>query len=100
MEFYLKQEIPTLDKIHEQVKNKLSYSGNRETLRRVLEKTGFYYAKVEGRKLLLERNVVQFERCMFLREIGKHLSTGKNIVYFDDTCMGEPEQHGFLMLSE
>ena len=89
MQYYERKEIPTLDKIHEEVNNNLSYPGSRETLIRVLNKTGFRYAKVNGRKFLLKRNDVQYARSKFLREIRKHLSTDKNIVYLDETWVNQ-----------
>ena len=38
LSYYERNEIPTVDKIYEEIKNKLSYTGGRETLRKVMKK--------------------------------------------------------------
>ncbi|XP_045104714.1 uncharacterized protein LOC123500116 [Portunus trituberculatus] len=68
LQFYERKEIPTLEKILEEVKESIGYPGSRETLRRVLKRIGFRFAKHNGRKFLLERNDVQYARDRFLRK--------------------------------
>ncbi|XP_050707116.1 uncharacterized protein LOC126992421 [Eriocheir sinensis] len=89
LSFYERKDIPTLDKIHKEIKESLSYPGSRETLRKVLKKIGFQYAKVNGRRFLMERSDVAYARCKFLREMRKHLSCEKNIVYLDETWVNQ-----------
>ncbi|MPC21127.1 hypothetical protein E2C01_014102 [Portunus trituberculatus] len=48
LSFYERKEIPTLEKINEEMKNKLAYPGGCETLRKVLMKIGFRFASVDG----------------------------------------------------
>ena len=53
LEFYARREIPTLHKIKEELTEKISYGGCIESLRKVLLKIGFKFAKVDGRKFLM-----------------------------------------------
>ena len=89
LQYYERKEIPTLDRIHEEMKNNLSYPGSREILRRVMKKIGFRFATVDGRKFLMEKDDVQYARSKFLSEMKKHLSTDKNIVYLDETWVNQ-----------
>ena len=82
--FYERQQIPTLEKIHEEIKNKLSYAGSSETLRKVLKKLRFIYANVDGRRYCMERNDVTTLRFEFLRKMRKHASSDQTIVYHDE----------------
>ena len=84
LEFYERQQIPTLEKIHEEIKNKLSYAGSSETLRKVLKKLRFIYANVDGRRYCMERNDVTTLRFEFLRKMRKHASSDQTIVYHDE----------------
>ena len=88
LRFYERKEIPTLEKIHEEVKNSIEYPGSRESLRQVLKKIGFRFATHNGRKFLLERNDVQYARDKFLREMRKHWAD-KHIVYLDETWVNQ-----------
>lgn len=89
LSFYEREEIPTLEKIHTEIKNNLSYPGGRETLRNVLKKIGFTYASVDGRKFLMERDDVTHARFVFLNEMRKLVSSNKNIVYLDETWINQ-----------
>lgn len=71
------------------MKNNLSYPGSCESLRKVLKEIGFQYAKADGRKLLMERNYVQYARRKFLREMRTHSSSGKNIVYLNEAWVNQ-----------
>lgn len=89
LRFYERKEIPTIEKIHEELKNNLSYSGGRETLRKILIKIGFQYASADGRRFLMERSDVTRARSVFLREMRRHTTSGKNIVYLDETWVNQ-----------
>ena len=57
--FYERKEIPTIYKIKQELSEKIGYNGCEQSLRRVLLKIGFKFAKVDGRKFLMERNDVR-----------------------------------------
>jgi len=89
LSFYERKEIPTLDKIHEEMKNKLTYAGGRETLRKVLMKIGFRFASVDGRRFLMERDDVLSARFKFLKEMKTFISSDRTIVYLDETWVNQ-----------
>lgn len=85
----VKEKIPTLEKIHEDIKENLSCPGSRKTLRKVLKKSGFQYAKVDGRGFLMERSDVVCDRCKVLRGMRKHISFEKKTDYLDETSINQ-----------
>ena len=87
LRFYERKEIPTVEKIHAEIVNNLSYPGGRETLRKILKKIGFRYARVDGRRFLMEHSDVTYARSKFLREMARLSSNDKNIVYLHKTWM-------------
>ena len=87
--YYERKEIPTIEKIFEDMKNNLSLTGSRETLRRVMNTIGFRFSKVDGRRFLMERDDVTSARYKFLREMRTVISSGKNIVYLDETWINQ-----------
>lgn len=89
MQFYERKEIPTLKKIHQDIKSNLYYPGSREPLKRVLKKIGFQYADVDRRRFLKERSDVSYAQCKFLREMRTLSSSDKNIVYLDETWINQ-----------
>ncbi|MPC60769.1 hypothetical protein E2C01_054825 [Portunus trituberculatus] len=48
--FYERKEIPTINKIKEELSEQIGYSGCENSLRKVLLKIGFKFAKVDGEK--------------------------------------------------
>ncbi|MPC75338.1 hypothetical protein E2C01_069724 [Portunus trituberculatus] len=56
LSFYERKELPTLQKIQEELKENISFSGCIKSLRKILKKIGFIYGKVDGQKFLMERN--------------------------------------------
>ena len=78
--FYERHEIPTLQKIQEELKAKISFNGGITSLRKILLEIGFKFAKVDGRKFLMERSDVVAARNKFLREIKQVKQSSLNIV--------------------
>ena len=90
MKFYERKEIPTLNKIKEELlKGNTEFDGCLESLRKVLFKIGFRFMKVDGRKFLMERSDVVASRAEFLREIKRFREQGANIVYLDETWINQ-----------
>lgn len=89
LSFYARHEIPTVETIYREMQNTLSYPGSKTTLRRVLKKIGFTYARVDGRKCLMERDDVTHARIVFLNEMRKIKNEDKNIVYLDETWINQ-----------
>ncbi|XP_076036265.1 uncharacterized protein LOC143022129 [Oratosquilla oratoria] len=86
--FYERKEIPTLYKIKEELREKISFDGCLHSLRKVLLQSGFKYAKVDGRKFLMERNHIVAARTRFLRTMQKLRQLSHNFVYLDETWVG------------
>lgn len=87
--FYERHEIPTLHKIKEELKENISFNGSNESLRRILLQMGFKFAKVDGRKFLMERSDVAAARTRFLREMQQVKESSQNIVYLDETWVNQ-----------
>ena len=87
--FYERQELPTISKIAEELKEKDVFHGSKESLRRIILQMGFKYAKVDGRKFLMERPDVVASRARFLREMQRIKQSHQNIVYLDETWINQ-----------
>ncbi|XP_045121982.1 uncharacterized protein LOC123510713 [Portunus trituberculatus] len=89
LSFYERKEVPTLQKIQEELKENISFNGCIESLRKILKRIGFTYGKVDGRKFLMERNDIANARTQFLRERRRHKHPAKKIVYLDETWVNQ-----------
>ncbi|XP_063847657.1 uncharacterized protein LOC135095928 [Scylla paramamosain] len=87
--FYERKEIPTIYKIKEELREQIGYSGCENSLRKVLLKIGFKFAKVDGRKFLMERNDVLAARTKFLREMRQLKQSDHTFVYLDETWVNQ-----------
>ena len=89
LQFYERKEIPTLPKVREALQEKISFTGCKETLRKILKDIGFRFSKVDGRRFLMERTDVVAARLTFLREIRHLKKSSRNIVYLDETWINQ-----------
>lgn len=89
LQFYEKNENPTLCKIREELKESISYNGSIESLRRVIVRMGFMYGKVDGRKYLMERSEVTAARTKYIREMRQLKQAFHNVVYLDETWVNQ-----------
>lgn len=89
LEFYERKEIPTLNKIQEELKQSISFEGGVESLRKILMDIGFKYRKVDGRKFLMERLDVVATRTQFLRQMHQVRESSNSIVYLDETWVNQ-----------
>ena len=89
LSFYERQEVPTLKKIQEELKENISFRSSIASLHKILKEIGFTYAKVDGRKFLMERSDVAAARTTFLRDIKKVKQASQNIVYLDETWVNQ-----------
>ena len=89
LSFYERREMPTLEKIKENLKQKISFNGSIESLRTILLQTGFRFRKIDGRKTLLERSDVAAARSRFLREMRQLSQSHENFVYIDETWVDQ-----------
>ena len=87
--YYERKEIPTVYKIKEELREKIGYSGCENSLRKVLLKIGFKFAKVDGRKFLMERSDVVAARTRFLREMRQLKQSAHTFVYLDETWVNQ-----------
>lgn len=89
LELYERKEIPTVSKITEILREKISYKGSVESLRKVLLKIGFKFSKIDGRKFLMERSDVALTRTRFLRQMRQCKQSFENYVYLDETWVNQ-----------
>lgn len=87
--FYERREIPTLQKVKDELQEKIGFSGCLESLRKVVSEIGFQYKKVDGRRFLLERNDVQIARAHFLQEMQRLSNSCESFVYLDETWVNQ-----------
>ena len=81
--FYDQKIAPTLDMIHDRIKEEFPYG--RTTLYHVLRKLGFRYCKANGRSVVMESARLQEWRYNFLRKIRLLRKEGWNPIYLDET---------------
>ena len=89
LSFYERKEVPTLQKINDELKENISFTGSNESLRKIIKDIGFKYGKVDGQKFLMERNDVANARKKFLRNMRVVKQSSKNIVYLDETWVNQ-----------
>lgn len=89
LEFYTRKEMPTLEKIKEEIQEKIDFKGSKESLRRVVKEIGFRFKRVDGRKFLMERSDVQTARAHFLQEMRRLKKTYDSFVYLDETWVNQ-----------
>ena len=87
--FYERKEIPTLCKIKEELVEKIGFSGCISSLHKILLDIGFKFARVNGRKFLLEKNDIVAARTRFLRAMQQHKQSAHSIVYLDETWVNQ-----------
>ena len=68
-QFYLRKELPTLDKLLGEVRRDHHFRGGKNTLWNILKELGFKYKTQDNRKYLTERNEVVALRYHYLRTI-------------------------------
>lgn len=86
-DFYRRKEFPTLDKILQIARESINFNGGRTSLWKVLKSMGFKFKKQDGRKFLIQRPEIVFQRHQYLRKM-KHIRQSKHpsqIIYLDET---------------
>lgn len=84
--FYLRKEIPTLDKIMTSVQEDTDYPKfSRMTLCKLLKDVGFRYTKHNRKSLLIDKPEIVFWRRDYLRSIRHAREQNLKIFYLDET---------------
>lgn len=84
--FYLRKEIPTIDKILLAVnEDKHLPQMSRRTLWKLLRNLKFTWEKINRRSVLIEKQEIIIWRRNYLREIRKYRREGRRIFYLDET---------------
>ncbi|XP_045506106.1 uncharacterized protein LOC123702404 [Colias croceus] len=89
-EFYAhKQEVPTVNKLYEILREEIGFQGSREILRKIIKNIGFKYVRSKtNRRVLVERNDLSASRAYYLQAIKQNEETEKlPVIYLDETCM-------------
>lgn len=80
------KELPTIGKLRRKLQDDLNFQGSATSLRRIIKKMGFKWAKTESnRKLLIEQSQIRFQRIEYLRKIKKYREEGRPIIYTDES---------------
>jgi len=97
-EFYsIKKELPTIKKLLEVLKTEINYTGQRESLRKLLHKMGFRFKKTQSnRKVLMERNEVSAWRAKYLHAVEKNKISPQPqpLIYLDETYIHSSHTSG------
>lgn len=83
---YAENEIPTLKKLNNTLKETGLFHGSETSLWRLLRKIGFRYKKCDKRKIVMERSDIVLARCSFLRAT-KNIEDWDNVVFIDETWL-------------
>ncbi|XP_064100794.1 uncharacterized protein LOC135211413 [Macrobrachium nipponense] len=89
LQFYERKEIPTINKVLSEMRERTGFKGGRESLRKIVKEIGFQYAKLDGRKFLMERYDVQCLRTRFLEKMQNVRENGRNVIYLDETWVNQ-----------
>jgi transposase len=86
-EFYAVHKIvPTIRKLIPVLREKINFTHQRETLRKILHEIGFRFKKSQNkRKQIMERSDIILSRTQFLRNIKRYREENRPIVYLDET---------------
>ena len=95
LNFYARKEIPTLEQVFVEMKERSEFKGCKVSLRKVLLQIGFKYGHVNGRRFLLERSDVGSARAKFLRKMTELRNSGftHSIIYLDETWINQNHSH-------
>lgn len=97
-EFYsAKKEVPTVKKLLEVLKTEINYTGQRESLRKLLHKVGFRFKKSQSnRKVLMERNEISAWRAKYLHAVDKNNKSPqpRPLIYLDETYIHSSHTSG------
>lgn len=66
LQYYERQEIPTLVKLECSLKNAGLFDGGRTSLYKIVRELGFVYKKLNHRRVLMEKPTVALLRCQFV----------------------------------
>lgn len=88
--FYFRSEIPTLQKISQELENDDRLPRiSRRVLIRTLREMNFRYSKRNRKSMLVEKNEIILWRRKYLEEIRNIRSIGRKIYYLDETWINE-----------
>ncbi|CAG4982209.1 unnamed protein product [Colias eurytheme] len=87
MSFHVEfNEMPTLKKLKQVLSEKIGFDGCIETLRTILQKSGFEWSTTDdNRKILVEKHDIQMLRFKYLNQLKKYRDEGRYIVYTDES---------------
>ncbi|XP_066982753.1 uncharacterized protein [Macrobrachium rosenbergii] len=79
----------TINKVLSEMRERTGFKGGRESLRKIVKEIGFQYAKLDGRKFLMERYDVQCLRTRFLEKMQNVKENRRNVIYLDETWVNQ-----------
>lgn len=86
-EFYITEKrLPTLQLLLIALREKINFSGSKESLRRILKDLGFRWKRAENnRRVLIEQSDIREKRITYLQLIKRFRSEKRPIVYMDES---------------
>ena len=88
--FYLKKEIPTLDKIWHVLNEDQNFAPiSRNKLFKTMHELHFSWKKVGRNSVLIDKDEIVCWRRNYLRSVRKYRSEGRQIYYLDETWLNE-----------
>lgn len=87
LQYYERQEIPTLRKLQNSLKQAGLFDGGKSSLCKIMKQLGFVYKKYNHRRVLMEKPSIALLRCQFLRKM-RNVNM-ENVVFLDETWLNE-----------
>lgn len=87
LQYYERQEIPTLKKLENSLKQANLFNGGKSSLWKIMKQIGFVYKKYNHRRILMEKPSVALLRCQFLRKVQN--VNMENLIFLDETWLNE-----------
>lgn len=81
--YFTTGKYPTLDKLKKSLDEAGLFHASRSSLVQILHNLGFYFKKIDKRKLLMEKPEISASRARFIREIMKE--NPDELVFLDET---------------
>lgn len=90
-QFYIRNEIPTLNKLLKELRSKMDFPYKRTCLHELLQKMGFKFKRRGRERIIYERDDLVVWREKYLRKIMeiRKVKSSSQIVYLDETWLNE-----------
>ncbi len=84
-EFYHRNESPTVEKVHTELRRDETYKYSKTTTYKIMKSLGFVFKERNDKLYICERPEIVARRRQYIQQIKKYRSENRNIVYLDET---------------